>query len=61
MKEATRVITYQVTEGNKDADELTATLTEEQLRERASEMEVLLEADSVTVQKQQIFLTGEEE
>lgn len=60
MKEATRVITYQVTEVNKDADELTATLTEEQLRERASEMEVLLEADSVTVQKQQIFLTGEE-
>lgn len=38
MKEATRVITYQVTEVNKDADELTATLTEEQLRERASEM-----------------------
>lgn len=58
MKEVTRVITYQVTEILQGADELTATLTAEQLREKAQEMKETLGVDDVVIERQQVFITG---
>lgn len=47
-----------ITEILQGADELTATLTAEQLREKAQEMKETLGVDDVVIERQQVFITG---